>query len=129
MPTIKGPFEVTMKAEPPYDVSDGVALSRASFDKRFSGSLEATSVVQMLSARTPVPSSAGYVAIERVVGSLDGRRGSFVLQHSGVMNRGAESLSITVVPDSATGELTGLRGRMQIRIVEGRHSYEFEYEG
>ncbi|WP_373046912.1 DUF3224 domain-containing protein [Vulgatibacter sp.] len=124
----RGTFEIQMKAEPPYDTVDGVALARTSFDKQFAGPLEATSVVHMLSARTPVAGSAGYVAIERVTGTLDGRRGTFVLQHNGVMERGASSLSVTVVPDSGTGELRGLSGSLAIRIEAGQHHYDFEYE-
>jgi hypothetical protein len=81
----------------------------------------------MLSAGTGVKGSAGYVAIERVVGRLDGRSGTFVLQHSGTMNRGQASLLVTVVPDSGTGELAGLAGTMAIDIVDGKHSYRFEY--
>lgn len=122
-----GSFEVTMNAEPPFEVVDGVALARARFEKRFFGPLEAESVVHMLSARTSIEGSAGYVAVERVAGSLAGRRGTFVLQHTGVMTRGTPSLTITVVPDSGTGELCGLAGMMQIRIVDGKHFYELEY--
>ncbi len=125
---VKGTFEVKMSAEPPYDVVDGVSLSRATFDKRFAGPLDATSKVQMLAARTPVEGSAGYVAIERVTGTLDGKRGTFVLQHTGVMTRGAPSLTVTVVPDSGTGALAGISGRMDIRIVDGQHFYELDYE-
>jgi hypothetical protein len=125
--TAKGTFEITMTAEPPYDEAEGVTLARAAFDKRFAGALEATGKVHMLGARTPIADSAGYVALERVTGTLDGKRGSFVLQHTGVMTRGKQSLTITVVPDSGTGALVGLSGRMTIQVVEGRHSYEFEY--
>lgn len=117
-----------MSAEPPYDAVDGVTLARVRFDKRFAGPLDATSSVQMLGARTPVEGSAGYVALERVTGALDGKRGSFVLQHTGVMTRGARSLSVIVVPDSGTGELRGLAGRMDIQIVDGKHYYEMEFE-
>jgi hypothetical protein len=81
----------------------------------------------MLSAMTPTKGSAGYVAIECVTGELSGRRGSFVLQHNGVMNRGAQQLSIIVVPDSATGELAGLSGSMTIKITDGKHFYAFDY--
>lgn len=123
-----GSFDLTMTAEPPYDVVDGVSLGRVAFDKRFAGPLDATSVVHMIGARTPVDGSAGYVAIERVTGTLDGRDGTFVLQHTGVMTRGARALSVTVVPDSGTGALRGLSGRMDIQVVEGRHRYAFEYE-
>jgi hypothetical protein len=123
----KGSFEVAMKAEPPYDTVDGVTLSRASFDKHFWGPLEATSQVQMLAARTAIETSAGYVAIERISGTLEGRRGTFVVVHTGLMARGTPSLSITIVPDSGTGELSGISGRMAIQIVEGKHFYELDY--
>jgi hypothetical protein len=122
-----GTFEITMHPEPPYDATDGVSLARASFDKKFAGALEGTSTVHMLSVRTTVEGSAGYVALERVTGALLGRPGGFVLLHTGLMNRGAPSLSVTVVPDSATGDLAGLSGRMEIKIENGVHSYDFTY--
>lgn len=125
---IRGTFTITSELEPPYDVVDGVALGRARFVKQFAGPLTATSEVHMIGARTAVPTSAGYVAIERVTGTLDGRTGTFVLQHSGTMDRGASSLAVTVVPDSATGELAGLSGRMTIDIVERQHHYAFDYQ-
>jgi hypothetical protein len=96
-------------------------------DKQFHGDLEATSKGQMLAAGTAVQGSAGYVAMERVTGTLNGRSGTFVLQHSGTMNRGAPHLTLTVVPDSGTGELEGLAGSMTIDRAEGKHSYGFEY--
>jgi hypothetical protein len=96
-------------------------------EKQFSGDLEATSKGEMLTAGTSVKGSAGYVAIEKVSGALHGRSGTFVLQHSGTMTRGAPQLTITVVPDSGTGELVGLAGKMVINIVNGKHSYDFEY--
>ena len=123
-----GPFELTMEAQPPYDTAEGATIGRATFKKRFRGALDATSTVEMISARSPVQGSAGYVAIERVVGALDGREGTFVLQHSGTMDRGASSLSVTVVPDTATGALAGLRGSMAIEIEAGAHRYVFDYE-
>jgi hypothetical protein len=123
----KGRFEVTLKPEPPHDTVEGVALARVHVSKRFHGELEATSTVEMLSAGTPIKGSAGYVAIERVVGTLQGRAGSFVLVHTGIMNRGTPSLQISVVPDSGTGALRGISGRMGIEIVDGQHSYDFEY--
>jgi hypothetical protein len=98
-----------------------------SIDKRFHGDLEATSKGEMLMAGTAVEGSAGYVAIEIVSGTLQGRSGTFVLQHSGTMTRGAPQLTITVVPDSGTGQLLGLAGRMTIIIAGGKHSYDFEY--
>jgi hypothetical protein len=106
---------------------EGSRIGRMSIDKSISGDLVATTTGQMLSAMTEVKGSAGYVAIERVDGVLDGRKGTFVLQHSGTMNRGAPSLSVTVVPDSGTGELAGLAGEFRIIIAEGRHSYAFNY--
>jgi len=124
----KGTFEITMQAEPPYEVVDDVSLGRVSFDKVFSGPLEATSRVAMIGARTRQEGSAGYVAMERVTGALGGKRGTFVLQHTGTMTRGVSSLSVTVVPDSGTGELATLTGSMQIAIVEGKHHYDFDYE-
>lgn len=123
----KGTFEIEMSGEPPYDTVEGVSLSRARFDKTFSGPLAATSQVEMLAARTPVEGSAGYVAIERIDGVLEGKRGTFVVMHVGVMNRGERSLEIRIVPDSGTGELAGIAGRMDIQIVAGQHHYEIEY--
>ena len=107
--------------------AEGTKLGRMSIDKTISGDLVATSVGQMLSAMSEFKGSAGYVAIERVDGTLNGRKGTFVLQHSGTMNRGAPSLSVAVVPDSGTGELVGLIGDFKIIIAEGKHSYEFSY--
>ena len=119
-----GTFEV--KLTPQADDGDPT-LGRLSLDKQFHGDLEGTSRGQMLTAGTDVEGSAGYVAIERVRGTLHGRRGTFALQHSGTMTRGAPSLTIRVVPDSGTEELAGLSGKMSITIAEGRHSYDFEY--
>jgi len=124
-----GPFDITMSPDPHYEAAEGgIVLGRVSFSKQFHGALDATSIVQMLSAGTAVKGSAGYVAIELVTGRLDGRTGSFVLQHSGSMARGQASLTVAVVPDSGTGELAGLSGRMAIDIVEGKHSYRFDYD-
>ena len=128
MPTAKGSFEVRAEREPPYDSADGVSLARASFTKRFQGALEGTSTVQMTAAQTPVQGSAGYVGIERVIGRLDGRSGSFVLQHFGMMTRGQPELIVRVVPDSGTGELSSLTGQMSIEITGGTHSYRFDYD-
>jgi len=125
-----GTFEVKLIPLTMADSADSAGdktLARMSIDKQFHGDLEATSKGEMLSAGTSVKGSAGYVAIERVSGTLHGRRGTFVLQHSGTMTRGAPQLSVTVVPDSGTGELVGLAGKMTITIAEGKHSYEFEY--
>ena len=122
-----GSFEVKLTPQPPEDKADGSTLGRMSGDKQFHGDLEGTSKVQMLTAMTEVKGSAGYVAIERVTGTLRGRSGSFILQHSGSSNRGATQLSITVVPDSGTGQLVGITGKMTITITDGKHSYDFEY--
>lgn len=123
----KGSFEVDARFEPPYDERDGVAFARASFDKRFSGPLEGQSSVQMLGVRTQVEGSAGYVAVERIEGTLDGRTGSFALVHCGRMGRGDRSLSVHVVADSGTGELSGITGEMDIEVVDGKHLYELNY--
>ena len=122
-----GTFEVTLAPRAPDDRSDAAAMGRMSIDKQFHGDLEGASKGQMLTAMTEVKGSAGYVAIERVNGTLRGKRGAFVLQHSGTMTRGEPHLSVTVVPDSGTGELEGLTGQMAIIITDGKHSYEFEY--
>ena len=123
-----GTFEVKLK---PLVLDDSQAadakLARMSIDKVFHGDLEATSKGEMLSAGTVVKGSAGYVAMERVSGKLLGREGTFVLQHSGTMTRGTPTLSVTVVPDSGTGDLTGLTGEMSIDIADGKHSYAFDY--
>jgi hypothetical protein len=122
--TATGTFEVNLVAQTDRDVP---MLARMTIDKKIHGDLEATTQGQMLSARTAVPESAGYVAIERVEGSLHGKKGSFVLQHTATMKRGAPSLVVTVVPDSGTDELTGLAGTFFIIMADGKHSYNFEY--
>jgi len=122
-----GSFEVKLNPLAPYETAEGAALGRMSIDKQFHGDLEGTSRGEMLTAGTSTKGSAGYVAIERVSGALHGRTGTFVLQHNGVMTRGTPQLSITVVPDSGTGQLVGLAGTMAINIADGKHSYDFEY--
>jgi len=125
---VRGPFEVKLQPQPEAENVGFPGQGRLALDKVFHGGLEATARGQMLSFRSPVDGSAGDVAMERVTGTLEGRQGSFVLQHSGLMDRGTRSLSITVVPDSGTDALTGLRGSMSIEIAEGgAHSYELEY--
>jgi hypothetical protein len=120
-----GPFEVKMA---PLDThADPPVLGRMSLDKVYHGDLQATAQGEMLAAMTPTEGSAGYVAIERVTGTLAGRTGTFMLQHNGLMNRGAPSLVINVVPDSGTGELAGLSGTMMIIMEGGKHAYEFDY--
>ena len=123
-----GPFDVTVSPQGQPGVADGVTTGRMAIDKRYHGDLEGTGVGEMLSALTATEGSAGYVAIERVTGTLHGRSGSFVVQHSGTMARGAQALTIGVVPDSGTGELAGIAGTMRIRIEERKHFYEFDYE-
>jgi uncharacterized protein len=121
-----GPFEVTLNPQVDEKVGDPT-VGRMSIDKQFHGDLEAISKGQMLTAMTETKGSAGYVAIERVTGTLKGRSGSFALQHTGTMDRGVPQLSVTVVPDSGTGQLAGISGKMSINIVNGKHSYEFDY--
>ena len=123
-----GTFDVRLAPQSPAPGVEPAALGRMSIDKRFHGDLEATSLGEMLSAGTGIPGSAGYVAIERVTGMLGGREGSFVLMHYGLMERGTPSLRVSVVPDSGTGALEGIRGELTIRIEQGRHEYGFEYE-
>jgi hypothetical protein len=123
-----GAFEVKLTPQPAEEKAASPTLGRMSIDKRFHGDLEGTSEGEMLTAGTDVKGSAGYVAMERVSATLHGRRGTFALQHSGTMTRGAPQLTITVVPDSGTGELAGLAGEMTITIApDGKHSYDFEY--
>jgi hypothetical protein len=123
-----GTFDVKLNPLQLYDTTPDSKLARLSIDKQFHGDLEATSKGEMLSAGTSIKNSAGYVAIERVTGTLSGRAGSFVLQHTGTMNRGAPTLSVTVVPDSGTDQLSGLAGTLAIIIApDGKHSYEFDY--
>jgi len=121
-----GPFDV--KVTPQDDKSDDPLLNRMTLDKQYHGDLEATGKGQMLTAGTSVKGSGAYVAIEKVAGTLKGHAGTFVLQHTGTMTQNAPQLSITVVPDSGTGQLTGISGKMAIIIApDGKHSYDFEY--
>src|SRR6185312_9541658 len=124
----KGSFEVKLAPQGEPEKTDGAPVSRMSGEKQFHDDLEGTSKVEMLSAISNVKGSAGYVAIERVTGALKGRSGSFVLQHNAALSRGKPELNIIVVPDSGTGQLTGLTGKMNIIIApDGKHSYEFDY--
>lgn len=128
MPVARGTFEVKLAPLDPADeAGDGNQLARMSIDKLIVGDLQAGTRGQMLSAMTGTKGSAGYVAIERVTGRLHDREGSFVLQHTGTMDRGAPSLAIHVVPDSGTGGLVGLQGEFRLEIAAGVHSYAFEY--
>lgn len=123
----RGTFQVKLTPQPPQDNVGDPTVGRLSIEKEFHGDLEGPSRGEMLAAGTGVPDSAGYVALERVKGMLHGRSGTFALQHNGTMTRGAPQLTITVVPDSGTGELTSLSGSMKINVADGNHSYEFEY--
>ena len=126
---ISGKFKVELKPLDNYAKAiDGISLGRMSIDKTFTGELSATSQGEMLTALTPVNGSAGYVAIEQVSGSIADKKGGFVLQHYGMMNSDGQHLTLEVVPESGTGELSGLTGKMNIRIEEGQHFYDFEYE-
>ena len=122
-----GTFEVKLNKVALDDKGADAMLARMSIDKQFHGVLEAKSKGEMLSAGTPTKGSAGYVAIERVTGTLGGKHGSFVLQHNATMTRGVPMLNIIVVPDSGTDELVGLTGTMKIIIEAGKHSYVFDY--
>ncbi len=128
MPRAEGSFVVTLSPQAPDDRQGAAFLARLLVGKTFSGAIEGSSIGQMLSARSGTEGSAGYVAIEKVTGTLDGHAGSFVLQHSGHANRGETRLRVNVVADSGTEELTGLRGEMQINVApDGSHFYVFDY--
>ena len=122
-----GTFDVTLTPQPASDDTLGARVGRLTIDKQFHGGLEGISRGEMLTAMTDVDGSAGYVAIETFAGTLDGRSGTFALQHSGTMNRGTPQLSIAVVPDSGTGQLEGITGTMTIEIAGEAHSYDFAY--
>jgi hypothetical protein len=123
----KGSFAITMRPpQPPYDTAGDVSLGRMTIDKQFLGDLEATSIVEMTTCMG-AHGSGGYVALERVTGTLQGRPGTFVLQHSGTMTAGQAQMSVTITPDSGTGELQGISGGMTIDIVEGKHFYTLQY--
>ncbi len=124
---IRGTFTVALAPQPHVENVGDAAIARLSLDKQFHGDLEAVSKGQMIAFRSAVAGSAGYVAMERVEGTLLGRRGSFVLQHSSTIDRNRPTQSITVVPDSGTDDLTGLAGSMTITIIEKQHYYDFDY--
>ena len=125
--TARGEFDVKMTVESVDAPEDGGSVSRLALDKKYHGNLDAVGKGVMLSAATVVKGSAGDTAMERVTGTLHGRRGSFVLQHTGTMMRGASQLSIAIVPDSGTGELAGISGTCGITITDGKHYYELHY--
>jgi Protein of unknown function (DUF3224) len=122
-----GTFEVKLLPQSLADPAADPTLGRMTIDKTFSGDLQGSSKGEMLTAGSPVKGSAGYVAIERVSGTLQGRSGAFVLQHNGTMHRGAFQLAVTVVPDSGTGDLAGLAGTFDVKIAEGKHFYTLDY--
>lgn len=122
-----GTFEVKLTPLDPAFKTEDNSIGRFSLDKQFHGALEATSKGEMLSGAGTVKGSGGYVAIERVTGVLDGRTGTFILQHNGTMQAGVFHLNVIVVPDSGTAQLTGLQGSMEIIIKDGKHSYDFTY--
>lgn len=123
----KGEFTISLQPLTFEGVDTDAQLNRMSIDKQITGDLVASSKGQMLSAITNTKGSAGYVAVEHVSGTLNGKHGTLVLQHTGLMNRGAASLSVVVVPDSGTGELVGISGNLKITIDGGKHFYEFSY--
>ena len=127
MTRASGHFEVRMTPQPAEGATGSAAIGRFALDKQYHGDLEATSQGQMLASRSSMPGSAGYVAMELVSGVLHGRAGTFVLQHNGIMDRGAPQLAVTVVPDSGTGQLAGLAGKLAIVIADGKHSYDIDY--
>ena len=127
MPIARGTFDVSMEAEPPFLEHDGIKLNRNVLRKEFSGDVAGTSQGQMVAATTATPGSAGYVAIEHFTGSVAGKSGSFVLQHHGLMDRGDPALTVTIVPDSGTGELAGISGTLEIDSAAGAHSYVLDY--
>jgi hypothetical protein len=122
-----GTFEVKLNPLAMDAPAEGSALGRLSIDKSFHGDIEGTSKGEMLTAGTATKNSAGYVAVERVTGTVKGFRGTFALMHTGIMNRGAPQLTITIVPDSGTGDLTGISGTFDIQIADGKHSYVMDY--
>lgn len=124
----RGIFEVVMGGEPPFLEQDGLTLNRNFVYKEFFGDMSGASHAQMLAAFTATPGSAGYVAMEHFTGSVAGKRGSFVLQHSGVMSNGGSQLVVTIVPDSGAGDLAGISGTLEIGNDEGHHSYALTYE-
>jgi len=127
MSHITGTFDVKMTPQPADPAVGDPTVGRLALDKQYHGVLSATGKGQMLSVMGTVDSSAGYVAMERVSGNLDGRTGTFALQHMGIMTRGIGELTIWVVPDSGTAELIGIAGTMKIINTDGQHTYEFEY--
>jgi len=119
-----GTFEAKWDKEPAFDTGEGASLYRATVTKQFQGDLEGSSVAYLLQALADTPGSAGYVAIERVVGTLRGRNGTFVIQHNGIMGDGDPQLTVTIVPNTGTGELKGIRGTLEF---DTGHTYHLDY--
>lgn len=122
-----GTFDLTSEDFPPYDDAEGAKLLRSVVNKTFHGDIEGTSAAELLKAMATVPGSAGYAGLERVIGTLHGKAGSFVLQHTAQATKGEAWMSVQVVPDTGTGELRGIRGEFQILLTDGKHAYEFDY--
>jgi hypothetical protein len=127
MPHAHGTFDVQLNPQTPAANVGDPTIGRLSIDKQFHGDLEGTSKGEMLATSGNVDGSAGYVALERVTGTLAGRTGTFALQHTGLMTRGAPQLTILVVPDSGTGDLATLSGTLTIDMSDGQHNYNLEY--
>ncbi|HWS25791.1 MAG TPA: DUF3224 domain-containing protein [Xanthomonadales bacterium] len=123
----RGTFTVKLQPDTDADVQEGVSLGRMTLSKVFEGDLVGTGAGTMLTSQNASTGSAAYVAIERVSGTLAGRKGSFVFQHLGIMTSDGRELSIRVAPDSGTGELAGLSGTFTLTIKDGVHAYEFAY--
>lgn len=123
----KGTFDVKITPQPPEENVGHPSIGRVGLFKQFHGDMEGVAHGQMLGLRTAVEGSAGYVAMDHVEATLQGRPGTFALQHTGTMGRGQMQLDVTVVPDSGTGGLIGISGRLDIQIVDGKHNYDFEY--
>lgn len=128
MATLRGPFEVTTDSEPPFYEQHGVVINHNVVRKLFTGAVTGTSEAQKIATRTPDPASAGYVAVEHFTGTVDGKEGTFVMQHHGIVAHGEPELSVVIVPGSGTGELTGISGTLTIDNVNGGHSYTLDYE-
>lgn len=122
-----GSFDITMSPASPPEHEGRTALGRMQLDKQYVGDLVATGKGQMLTAVTDTEGSAAYVAIERISGTLKGKKGSFVIQHTGTMSGGTQQLTINVVPNSGTDELAGITGTLALKMVERKHLYEFNY--
>ena len=128
MPTARGSFDVTIEPEPPYLEEGGLKLNLNRVRKQYRGDMVGSARAHMLAAYTATPGSAGYVAVEHFSGTVNGKRGSLALQHSGTMGRGEAVLAVSVVPDSGGGELAGISGTLEINSQDSGHTYVFEYE-